>query len=329
MQSSANVSFRPFAASPEKAQPMKTFIRAAEIWVPDADGYLLEFGSGLYDNAPAFGARSRAMCFGRGEGLPGKVWEEGCPVILQDLQGGHFQRASAAKAAALTCAVAFPVYFGALLKAVVVLFGGKDSDQSGAIEIWCNDPAAGSDLRLLDGVYGARDAAFEAASRTLALRRGTGLPGQAWEQGASVFLDGLADSAGFARGEAAARSELRRGLALPCSTPGPESCVLVLLSAPATPIATRIESWVAGGSAQSLKRAYGYDEATGPLPVAEFAAGEADGAIFETFAIGVPTVSRASPAAGGPGDAPGTARPAIVLPVVRESTVVEAVALYL
>jgi hypothetical protein len=26
---------------------MKTFIRVAEIWVPDADGYLLEFGGGL------------------------------------------------------------------------------------------------------------------------------------------------------------------------------------------------------------------------------------------------------------------------------------------
>ena len=303
---------------------MKTFIRAAEIWVPDADGYLLEFGSGHYDNAPAFGARSRAMCFGRGEGLPGRVWEEGCPVILQDLQAGHFQRAAAAKAAALTCAVAFPVFFGALLKAVVVLFGGAGEDQSGAIEIWRHEPAAGTDLRLLDGVYGAKDASFAAASRATVLPRGSGLPGRAWERGASVFVDGLAESSGFARGEAAAGSELRRGLALPCPTPGPASYVLALLSAPATPIATRIESWVAGTGAQSLQRAYGFDEAAGALPVAEFAAGEADEAIFEAFAGGVPTVSRAPSATAG---AP--VRPAIVLPVVREATVVEAVALYL
>ena len=41
---------------------MNTFIRVAEIWVPDSDGYLLEFGGGVYDNAPDFGAVSRSMC---------------------------------------------------------------------------------------------------------------------------------------------------------------------------------------------------------------------------------------------------------------------------
>ena len=83
---------------------MKTLIQAAEVWVPDADGHLLEFGSGLYGGLVEFGAISRQMCFGRGEGLPGRAWDEGRPVLLKDLQGGYFQRAAAARRAGLACA---------------------------------------------------------------------------------------------------------------------------------------------------------------------------------------------------------------------------------
>lgn len=296
---------------------MTTFIRAAEIWVPDAEGHLLEFGSGLYGHAPVFGALSRSMCFGRGEGLPGRVWDEARPVVLQDLQGGHFQRAAAARAAGLTCAVAFPVYFDTLLKAVVVLFCGDVANQSGAIEVWHRPGGATSDLRLLDGVYGARDAAFEAVSRGTSLAPGEGLPGRALERQASVFVNGLATSPAFARGDAAAATGLRRGIAIPCAMPGADPYVLTFLSAPTTPVASRLESWVAGADAQSLRRAYGFDERDGELPALEVAAGDVDRAVFSTFAAGVPTV-------GAPG-----AAPLIALPVVRDGAVVETVAMTL
>lgn len=49
---------------------MHSFIRVVETWGPSPDGSLLEFAQGLYDMAPGFGTVSRAMCFGRGEGLP-------------------------------------------------------------------------------------------------------------------------------------------------------------------------------------------------------------------------------------------------------------------
>jgi hypothetical protein len=145
---------------------MTTFIRAAEIWVPDSDGYLLEFAGGLYGDAPEFGALSRKMCFGRGEGLPGRVWDEGTPIVLKDLQGGYFQRAAAAKAAGLGGAVAFPVFAGDALKAVVVLFCGEASASSAAIEVWRKDSARGGELQLIDGLRGSGDTSFEPASRT-------------------------------------------------------------------------------------------------------------------------------------------------------------------
>ena len=50
---------------------MKTFIRVVEVWVPTGDGSVLTLADGLFDDAPEFGAISRAMTFARGEGLPG------------------------------------------------------------------------------------------------------------------------------------------------------------------------------------------------------------------------------------------------------------------
>jgi hypothetical protein len=310
---------------------MSTFVRVAEIWVPDSDGYLLEFGGGVYGDAPEFGAISRSMCFGRGEGLPGRVWEEGPPVILKDLQGSYFQRAAAAEAARLTCAVAFPVFFGDLLKAVVVLFCGSVGDQSGAIEVWRNDPRVTTDMTLRDGVYGVNGSAFEAASRQTFLPRGSGLPGLAWQRQTSVFMDGLTESTKFLRAEELGATGIRHGFATPCPVPTNENYVLTFLSAPATPIATRIESWVAGVDGQSLTRGYGVDELGRSLPVEKVASGEVDPTIFEAFAGGIPRVRQS--AAAEPGRIAGSESEArllslIALPVVNEGAVVETVAMY-
>jgi hypothetical protein len=62
---------------------VNTFIRASEVWVPSADRTMLEFGGGLYGKATRFGALSRNLCFGRGEGLPGQAWEQGRPLVLR------------------------------------------------------------------------------------------------------------------------------------------------------------------------------------------------------------------------------------------------------
>ncbi len=294
---------------------MTTFIRVAELWVPDADGYLLEFGGGLYGNAPEFGALSRSMCFGRGEGLPGRVWEEGAPIVLKELQGGFFQRAAAAKAAGLTCAAAFPVFYGDLLKAVVVLFCGDVRQQSGAIEVWRNDPRVSTDLKLLDGVYGSNNAEFEEASRQTYLPRGTGLPGMAWQTQASVFMDGLSDSTRFVRAGEAAASGIRQGFAALCPVPTREIYVLAFLSAPTLPIARRIERWVPDTDGPSLKLSATLGEA------GDAAGGrDVDPLILEAFAGAVPTLRQQGATEG--------AAALLALPVISEGVVVEAVAMY-
>jgi hypothetical protein len=328
---------------------MKTFIRVVEVWVPDSEGHLLEFGGGLYGAARAFGAVSRQMCFGRGEGLPGRVWEAGHPIILKQLQGGYFQRAAAAEAARLACAVAFPVFFADKFKAVVVFFCGDEAEHRGAIELWCNDPDIAADMQLVDGYYGSTGSDFEAASRETSVPRGVGLPGLAWQRQASVFIDGLSQSSTFVRAEHAAAAELQRGLAIPCpmsthahkdehrDEPVDEfkdkQYVLTFLSAAATPIARRIESWGPDADGRSLERSYGYCETAGRLPTGkeQLTSGRGEDTIAEAFATGVPRIRQHAgdePGAIGQSAAAAGLGGMLALPIANRGVVVETVTLY-
>src|SRR6516162_6833287 len=108
------------------ARMTRTFVRVAEIWVPTKDGTKLQFLDGLYGSLSGFRAVSEPMRFGFDEGLPGKAWAAGHPIILKRFEGSSFERAEAAKAVGLTCGVAAPVFAGDRLMAVLVLLCGDD-----------------------------------------------------------------------------------------------------------------------------------------------------------------------------------------------------------
>jgi PAS domain S-box-containing protein len=60
----------------------------AEFWRLDADAGVLRFGSAWHDPAYELGEfveRSRELTFARGVGLPGRVWERGEPVWVDDV----------------------------------------------------------------------------------------------------------------------------------------------------------------------------------------------------------------------------------------------------
>ncbi len=119
---------------------MNTLIRAAEIWVPDTDGYLLEFGAGSYGDAIEFDTVSRALCFGRGEGLPGRVWEEERPLFLERLTPDNFRRTKAASNAGYRAAVGLPFHGEGRLVAIVVLYFG-DVAEGASVALWRVDGA--------------------------------------------------------------------------------------------------------------------------------------------------------------------------------------------
>jgi hypothetical protein len=313
--------------------PVKTFLRVAEVWVPSADGSLLELAGGLFDAAPSLGALSRSMCFGRAEGLPGRAWDEGRPVMLRRLEGSVFRRTQAARAAGLTCAVALPTFMGDELTSVVVLLCGDDDDEGdiGAIELWHNDPRLTSDLTLAEGYFGATAPELEALTRDGSLPRGAGVPGLAWQREAAVFIDNVATSPQFLRAQTAAHAGIVRALALPCSVRVQQTWVLSLLSSATRPIARRIESWLPNDAGTHLQRAFGHCEVRGRI------AADGPGPDGTASPIDAAWRSGAAQVAGRDGVrrlhegdvAVASFAGMLAIPVLSDATVTEVVALYL
>lgn len=230
---------------------MQTFIQVAEVWTPTADRTALEYHAGLYGAHQRFGRVSRALCFGYGEGLPGKAWAARQPVLTKDLQGDWFRRADEAAESGLTCAIAIPVFAGDFLLAVLVFFCADNAGQVGAIELWCHDPEHSPGLKLEDGYFGLAES-LEWTARHTEFMRGHGLPGLAWASGMPEVLDDLGQSSRFLRRDDARRLGLTKGLALPFLDQPERPRVLTFLSALGTPIARRFETWCPDPSGSSL-----------------------------------------------------------------------------
>jgi hypothetical protein len=222
---------------------MKTFIKVIEIWIPDRERTQLEFGSGLYGNLTDFRNVSEKQRFAHDEGLPGKAWAAGHPIVLNRFEDSYFKRTAEAQKAGLTCGIAMPIFSGDFLLAVVVFLCGDDQEQAGAIEVWCNETASGNTLQVLDGYYGSLGH-FEAISRQIKLSKDQGIPGRAWAAGMPVLVEDIGKVAGFPRAEEAQKAIIATGLGIPFIQGNAQVYVITFLSANATPIAKRIQIWV-------------------------------------------------------------------------------------
>ncbi|WP_353474160.1 GAF domain-containing protein [Salipiger sp. H15] len=304
----------------------RTFIRVAEVWVPEKGRLVLERGT--YAGLEDFGTVSERTDFAKGAGLPGRAWDEARPVVLGRLDGSDFRRAEAAAKANLTAAVAIPVFAGAELKAVlVVLFA--EANHSGAIEVWEDSDGA---LALSDGYYGSAEE-FEAVSRGTRFGHGQGLPGGVWASGTPILMRDLGASYGFLRAESAGRAGLKTGLGLPIPTPGDKTYVLTLLSAPGTPIAQRFEIWDARpervGPERKALRIDGLCAREGPLapkenpPLDAVAVTAWQGPVGRVLGSGLPLVQT------GSAGLPAGYTQMIALPIHRETGLAYVVAWYL
>lgn len=313
---------------------MNSFIRIAEVWTPTADGASLELSSGLFPDAPAFEALTRQMIFARGEGLPGRAWEAGHPLMMRELSGTYFKRAAAAKAIDLTCAVALPVFSGTRLTCVIVLLMGGARSSIGSVELWHNDPRISSDLSLYEGYFGSspKAAELEALTRDGWLPRGAGVPGLAWQKAETIWITDVNSSRQFLRKEEASALGIDRAMAMPCSTTGRDTWVFSLLSAAAAPISLRTEIWKglntsatgAGSlSTDQLVMMGGFSEAKGRLEAGSTHKIDALGPVGQAWCT---AVAQAAPLTSSPSE-PGITT-VLAIPVMGDDQVQEIVALY-
>ncbi len=302
--------------------PASTFIRATEVWIPDPSDTCLIRADGLYGPLTAFDKASADHGFARGEGLPGRVWAEGRPILLDDLTGPGFARAKAAEDAGLTAAIAIPTYNGATLRGVLVMFCGFDETRVGAIEIWRGEQ---SGMRLDGGFYGAAKQ-FEEISRRTLFQPGQGLPGGVWASGSPMLMRDLGTAYGFLRAASASAAGLATGLGFPVPTPKRDSYAVTLLSSRRNPIARRFELWDVtpgrGGRPATATLSDGLCDTEGPLWGTERKLLPWQGAVGRAMATGAP-VAEATPAA-----APGAPRHAglVALPLYLHGEVTRVVA---
>ena len=303
-------------------QATRPFIEVTEIWRPEGDT-LVQSG-GNYGGPDAFEEASGRTSFRKGEGLPGKAWAEGHPVVLKEFDGSYFKRTEAAKAAGLTAAVAIPVFAEDVLKAVMVVLCSDDDIRTGAIEIWSEKDGY---LMLDDGYYGAAKH-FEWVSQHTHFPRGQGLPGGVWASETPILMRDLGSGYRFIRSESAGKAGLTTGLGLPIARPDGENSVLTLLSARGTPIAHRFEIWDARaakvGTANAAVMIDGICDREGPLwdedNPRRIAAWQ--GPVGQVLGNGLPLAQKSAPGL------PAGYRDVVCLPIYRGPAIAHIVAWY-
>jgi len=269
---------------------MKTFIKVTEIWVPDQQRTQLEFGSGLYGALADFKSVSERQRFGFDEGLPGKAWAEGKPVVLTEFEDSYFKRTAAAKQAGLTCGIAIPVFSGDFLLAVVMFLCGDDEDHAGAIEVW-GENAFGR-LAVTAGYYGSLRH-FEELSKHVMFDKGEGVPGAVWQSGMPFLIEDMGQPEQFVRGLEAQKAGITTCLGIPVSGSGGRNSVMMFLSAKATPIAKRIQIWMPNAEATHLICQQGYSNTANDLAqlFEKIAVNKGEGALGRVWLTGLPAIT--------------------------------------
>jgi len=269
---------------------MKTFIKVTEIWIPDKERTQLEFGSGLYGALTEFKAASEQQRFAYNEGLPGKAWAQGHPIMLTEFEHSYFKRTAAAKKAGLTCGIAIPVFSGDFLLAVVMFLCGDDEEHAGAIEVWSNN--AGDTLRVVDGYYGTLHH-FEQLSRQINMPKGQGIPGMVWQSGMPVLIEDIGQPDVFARGIEAQRAGISTCLGIPISDNTEQTYIMTFLSAKATPIAKRIQIWIPDQQGKQLICRQGYSKNSNELAqlFETISVNKGEGALGRVWLTGMPVIT--------------------------------------
>ncbi|GJD96077.1 GAF domain-containing protein [Methylobacterium iners] len=120
-------------------------VGAIEVWANDpARSSAMELEDGYYGNAEFFERNSKAIQFGKGQGLPGEVWERDRPVVLKDPYGSHrFLRKAEALRLGRTTAFGLPCHTDRNQAFVMTFLSALGTPIARRFEVWRADPSGG------------------------------------------------------------------------------------------------------------------------------------------------------------------------------------------
>lgn len=255
---------------------IQPIIQAVEVWSADPGTETLRPSSGIADVD---------------EGVAKYVVERtvrgSCPIVVNREDIANFWSSDSLANAVMT----IPVVCHQQVRACVVLSICCPEDTMAAFEIWSRNDR---DELGLNGAVFASLSRFASISQYVKFPRGSGLPGQSWEDREVKLITGLGASPNFMRAAGARAGGLDVGVAIPVLTTSHElNSVVLLLSSRATPIARLFEVWdwdVEAGVARRGNAATSCCHAA--MKVAEpmtFASGE--GVVGRVIETGVPFAS--------------------------------------
>ena len=200
------------------------FVGGVELWAGQRGRFELGLSNAYHSGLDRFARLSKHVNFPMGSGLPGFVWENKCPKVVNNLAGSAgFLRSSGAETAGLAAAVGFPVCFQNELRAVMLWLSAAATPLARLQEAWISGDGDGDGLAFGGGgalgVPGmidpeARASSIPAVAAAASSRR-------------PVLVDDPAQLGAF-RAEAARAQGVTAGVALPVLVLGKLRAVCLL-----------------------------------------------------------------------------------------------------
>jgi hypothetical protein len=158
-----------------------------EAWEPGEQELLVHM-DGYYGSLTAFEDVSRVMRFPLGQGLPGVVWEQGLPHIVEDLRTStSFMRAAAARECGVQSGLGIPLFCGGRVQHVVTFLSAESTPLARAFEVWIPDHEGR--LSLKQSFYTPELSELQAQSRGANLWPGEAIAGGVLEAGLPWVVD--------------------------------------------------------------------------------------------------------------------------------------------
>ncbi|MFK7817246.1 MAG: LuxR C-terminal-related transcriptional regulator [Planctomycetaceae bacterium] len=236
-----------FAAAGNRSRPVlpsssRQCVKGIEVWVPDSDDNGLSLEQSCYRDAYAFRDATHGMKFHKGEGLPGRVWQQRAPAFLKDLITTEFVRSDVADADGVTTAVGFPVFDRTEVVAVVLLLLDSRQQMRAAFEHWEYEKKQ-KGLRLSAGTY-INCEKLRRISEFLVLPIGEGMAGTTADRSRPYITSQLNEDANVVRGVALAAENLVSGIGIPLTDSGkPADDVFTLFNSQSSPVFSLMQLW--------------------------------------------------------------------------------------
>jgi|GEM_PF-5685454 len=185
--------------------------------------------------------------------------------------------------------VGLPVIKTKQIVGCTVLAVTCSTDSMGAFEIWQRDER---DELGLNGAVFSGLSRFASISKHVRFPRGSGLPGQSWEDSEAKLITGLGSSPNFMRAAGARAGGLDIGIALPFFTTEHDlNSVVLLLSAGVSPISRVFEIWDVSGDTATIRKAAGDTESATFVEVSDVEYQSGEGIVGKVWETGLPMVS--------------------------------------